>query len=735
MSAINLLTGLLKEVAPENAGRFRLSLVPRKEEEFYSLEDGEHDSIKLTASTPSALAAGAHHFLREKLNFHWSWCGDTPAREDHPVKVGQPVRHTLPLPLRPYLNYCTFGYSTVWWDWKRWKREIDFMALNGINLPMAVTGLEMVWLKTLRRFGLSDEEILQFISGPAFLPWQFMMNMDSHAGPMPMTWIEGHAELGQKIVRRELEWGMKPILPGYNGQVPAAFMRRFPKANYITNGGWCNFPPVHMLNPADPLFGQVSRVFLEELTGLFGTTHYYSIDLFHEQAAPDESPEYLSSCGRSLAENLIRIDPQAIWVMQAWSERKEIIQAIPEGHLLMLDIGKEKLEATKGMYGVPTVWGTIHNFGGQTEIGGNLETIPQTIAQRRKDYKNLVGAGTFPEGIENNPVLFQLVFDSALMGGDLELKPWLRQYLENRYGKTTEKVREAWDWMLRLVYAQRRGDSIFAARPGLDIDRSNAWAGFRAEDTPLRFFLPWGKLLDAASELAVPTEGFLFDVIDLGRQAFSALGMSFFQQCKKAFHDCDETTFRKTGDRFLTLMEDCDRLLACHPIFRLDRWTDMARAWGKTPREKDFYEWNARLIVTLWGPVKQPEPLFDYCGRVWSGLLSEYQEPRWKRFFDYAQERLEQGKDLGEASLPRLGNRFLLESNDFYTNLYHDVEEPFPKRHDLKSTPPHPVPLQLARELYDKYLPFVKLEDLPENGPASASDLVAGFEGNGPVVL
>jgi len=46
---------------------------------------------------------------------------------------------------RYYQNVCTFSYSSVWWDWPRWEREIDWMALNGINLPLAFTGQEAVW--------------------------------------------------------------------------------------------------------------------------------------------------------------------------------------------------------------------------------------------------------------------------------------------------------------------------------------------------------------------------------------------------------------------------------------------------------------------------------------------------------------------------------------------------------------------------------------------------------------
>lgn len=37
--------------------------------------------------------------------------------------------------------------SYVWWDWKRWEKEIDWMALQGVNLPLAFTGQEAIWQK------------------------------------------------------------------------------------------------------------------------------------------------------------------------------------------------------------------------------------------------------------------------------------------------------------------------------------------------------------------------------------------------------------------------------------------------------------------------------------------------------------------------------------------------------------------------------------------------------------
>jgi len=38
----------------------------------------------------------------------------------------------------------------VWWDWKRWEKEIDWMALQGINLPLAFTGQEAIWQKVFK---------------------------------------------------------------------------------------------------------------------------------------------------------------------------------------------------------------------------------------------------------------------------------------------------------------------------------------------------------------------------------------------------------------------------------------------------------------------------------------------------------------------------------------------------------------------------------------------------------
>ena len=80
---------------------------------------------------------------------------------------------------RYYMNVCTFGYSYVWWGWERWEREIDWVAMNAINIPLAFVGYyykdsitfsqEYVFGEVYADMGLSEEEILDHFTGIAFL--------------------------------------------------------------------------------------------------------------------------------------------------------------------------------------------------------------------------------------------------------------------------------------------------------------------------------------------------------------------------------------------------------------------------------------------------------------------------------------------------------------------------------------------------------------------------------------
>ena len=98
------------------------------------------------------------------------------------------------------MNYCTVSYTAAWWNWERWQRELDFMAMNSINMPLFTIGLDAVWYNTLLRFNFTDKEARAFLAGPGHAAWQWMQNLQSYGGPLPKTVIDKHAALGKKII-------------------------------------------------------------------------------------------------------------------------------------------------------------------------------------------------------------------------------------------------------------------------------------------------------------------------------------------------------------------------------------------------------------------------------------------------------------------------------------------------------------------------------------------------------
>ena len=212
-----------------------------------------------------------------------------------------------------------------WWDWDRWQKEIDWMALHGINMPLALTGQEYTWYRVYKDMGFSDEDLKGFFCGPAYFSWFWMGNLDGWGGPLPVSWMESHRDLQQKILQRERDLGMKPILPSFTGHVPASFQKHFP-ASKLKKTNWNNgFADTYILDTEDPLFAEIGRKFIEAQTKLYGTDHLYSADTFNENEPPTNDTTYLSALSARVYQAMSNADPKAIWVMQGWlfySDRK-----------------------------------------------------------------------------------------------------------------------------------------------------------------------------------------------------------------------------------------------------------------------------------------------------------------------------------------------------------------------------------------------------------------------------
>jgi alpha-N-acetylglucosaminidase len=122
----------------------------------------KNGKIILKGSTGVSIASAFNYYLNEYCHCQITWNGSNLALPKVLPTLKTPIKKNSDFLYRYYLNYCTFNYSMSWWDWKRWEKEIDWMALHGINMPLAITGEEYTWYEVYKEMGFSDEDLKGF---------------------------------------------------------------------------------------------------------------------------------------------------------------------------------------------------------------------------------------------------------------------------------------------------------------------------------------------------------------------------------------------------------------------------------------------------------------------------------------------------------------------------------------------------------------------------------------------
>lgn len=173
---------LIKRVIPTYADSFEVEYVGQEEgKDVFELES-IGNKIVLRGNNGVSVASALNYYLKYYAHCDISWNGINLNVPFPMPKVEGKIHKVSPYQYRHYFNYCTFNYTASWWDWERWQWEIDFMALNGINMPLALTGQNSIWYKVYRKLGFTDEELDSFFSGPAYFTWFWMGNLDGWGG-------------------------------------------------------------------------------------------------------------------------------------------------------------------------------------------------------------------------------------------------------------------------------------------------------------------------------------------------------------------------------------------------------------------------------------------------------------------------------------------------------------------------------------------------------------------------
>ncbi|XP_066952464.1 LOW QUALITY PROTEIN: alpha-N-acetylglucosaminidase-like [Macrobrachium rosenbergii] len=746
---------LLKDRASEFSFTVDLSLGPEGKDTFQVVSPGAKSSVDIKGNSGVAAAWGLLHYLKYFCGSHVSWEADQVALPT-PLPAAQ-VNVTSNDKFRYYQNVCTVSYSMAWWDWARWEREIDWMALNGINIPLAFTGQEAIWQRVYTKMGIKQEELDEHFAGPAFLAWGRMGNIRGWGGPLPESWHTKTLTLQHQILERMRQFGMTPILPAFAGHVPAGLTRIFPDANVTRLGSWCNFnstySQTYLLDPADPLFKQIGADFVEECfnDSEFRTDHLYNCDTFNEMTPGSSDPEHLRSVGASIYKPRKSSDPDAIWVMQGWlflntgfwqiPQAKALLNSVPIGRMLILDLATEiypQYSRLSSYFGQPFVACMLHDFGGVDGLFGRVEAvIPHILAARDFPNSTLVGTGLTPEGINQNYVVYDLMNEMAWRTTPPNMTIWTASYAARRYGTADQRLINA--WQLLMVGTTETStlfffpDMVFhcRCRRSLDniVDVMKDSLRFpdkmippeevtALEDSPeereesQEDSQESGESEEVTGEEDLNGEGSQM----LTRNPVTSLeGISVTEQ-KTFLHDvvdvsrqmlqilAGQTVIKminsyKKGD--LTGVqkahEDALMILSDMDDILATSPDFLLGVWTESAASWATNEQERRLYV--FNALNQittwgPDAnILDYAGKQWSGLISHYIKPRWELFGNQLIESLQKGTPFDQGA--------------FNKQVFEQIEDPLSKDVDV-SYPSEPTgdTIAMALDLHQKYRPF-----------------------------
>lgn len=565
----------------------------------------------------------------------------------------------------------TFSYTAAFWTWEDWEAQLDWMALRGVNLPLAWVGAEKIFVEVFREIGLTDDEILSFLSGPAFQAWNRFGNIQGSWGgsTLPFSWIDDQFELQKQIVRRMVELGMTPVLPSFTGFVPRAITRVFPDANVVNGSQWAEFPTqytnVTFLDPLDARFTQLQKSFIQKQIDAYGNvSSIYTLDQYNENDPFSGDLGYLRNVTYGTWKSLKNADPAAIWLMQGWlfysssdfwtDERVEAyLSGVEEDHdMLILDLFSEsqpQWQRTHSYYGKPWIWCELHGYGGNMGLYGQVMNVTVNAVEALENSSSLVGFGLTMEGQEGNEIVYDLLLDQAWSRKPIDTETYFYNWVTSRYAGSKslpDEVYSAWDILRTTVYNSTNlaagtavPKSILELAPALNGLTNRAGhhpttINYNPSDLVEAWNLMYHAAIDREPSLW-SNPSFQYDMVDITRQVLANAFLPMYTDLVFTYQsgNASNATIHSKGDRLLSLLSSLDSVLLTNEHFLLSNWIASARSWAHSSSDvANFYEYNARNQITLWGPTGQ---INDYASKSWGGLVSSYYLPRWRIFVDY----------------------------------------------------------------------------------------------------
>lgn len=631
------LYGLVERIAGKTyADKIQFSQIPAEKTgmDRYRVSDGKKGSILIEATSGVAAANAFRWYLENRCD---SYVGPLNRRLNFPAQppvVGETYSADSKCLYRYFLNYCTFGYTFLFWQWDKWEEFIDWMMLAGFNLILNPVGTELVWLTALQKMGYTLEEARNFVASPAIYPWQCMNNIENWSGAASMEYYGRRLELSKQINQRIRSFGAEIAAPGWSGMVPQDFDKHFPDSKPIHQGKWCLMPRPSIILQDDVWFPRVAYYFYKTLDELLGEFKYFSTDPFHEGG--DSSKVDLDAYAKACLKQMQEFSPNAVWFLQGWGNNplRKILNALPVSNVLIGDLQTLRLYPEDNFADYPWLYGTVDNFGGQRRLRGNLHKwLENSLDCVCNEDLTCVGLAMLPEDMETGEIMFDATADNAFASEKFDQDSWLKKRLRIRYGADSEAAFEAWKILRDHIFnGKETQDSGLLSRPSLSVSHVICQVYELTYDNNM--LKKAVHLLFKDYDLLSGSPAYRMDMMDTARQMMANDAWQVIKKIQKSYYAKDLTTFEENADKLMLYYDLQDQLTGTVTNAMLGNWLKLARAEGKNPAEKAYMEFQARTMITLWGDREGSNELHDYAAREWNGLLKDFYKQRWVSYLN-----------------------------------------------------------------------------------------------------
>lgn len=668
--------------------QFDLRLDKRIKEDYFSIASLK-GKVLLTSNSGVGLASAFNHYLKEVCNCHISRYGNqVNLPENLPLVTGKIDRSTTFIHRYAY-NYCTHSYSMAFWAEEQWQKEIDFLAMNGVNLVLDILGMEEVYRRFLTKLGYRHREIKNFITGPSYYAWFYMGNICGIGGPVHDNFFFEKCQMARRNHRRMQVLGMNIVLQAYTGMVPRDIKRKDRDVPTIEQGKWKGIEQPLIVCPDSPYYVKYAKLFYECQKEVFGDiTHFYAGDIGHEGGNLDK--EKAKDSYRNVMESMLSFDKDAMWIVQCWAMNPnnlftKSVKEYRDEHILMLDLNTEKINhnANKlsrlAKYG-NVLCGLLNNFGGRHGIYGDINKIPPMV-KNASQKPNFKGIALTAESINVNPIVTDIFFSTIWEDID-SVKEWSKQYATRRYGKESENINKSMEILLKTAYGIDNGPLSFGATETMGCRRPL--------DPETKMFTARGTVkipystddFDKAVELFLNdfddfknNECYIYDAVDLLRQSICNKMTSLCKKTVSAYKSKNYSECIENGEKLLSLMDTLDRVLLNCEEFSFSSYIEPVREY--TDKLDDFtrelYMINAKALITTWycRLLSDDGNLHDYAHRQLGDHINSFHRMRWEKFIKFV-KALKDGEKPKEIDWFKIEWDWVLGETKYTKKVRHD---------------------------------------------------------------